>query len=220
MKPYTEEIPATDVKFDMVPIPGGTFTMGSPDEREGPQGRRRPAARGRRSSRSGWASAKSPGTSTSCGAFELDMQRRKLKQGRADRLRQAGRRRRPAHQALHRHDLRHGQGRLSGHLHDPVRRQDVLQVALGQDRPLLSPADRGRVGIRLPRRHDDRLLASATIRRSSATTPGTSTTATTSTTRSARRSRIPGACTTCTATWPNGCSTSTCPTSTSSSPAR
>src|SRR5687767_3701934 len=28
--PYTETIPGTAVSFDMVPVPGGTFTMGSP----------------------------------------------------------------------------------------------------------------------------------------------------------------------------------------------
>ncbi len=45
MKPYTETIPGTDAKFEMVPIPGGTFTMGSPageagrSEDEGPQHR-------------------------------------------------------------------------------------------------------------------------------------------------------------------------------------
>ncbi len=43
MKPYTEQIAGTDAKFDMVPIPGGKFMMGSPqDEKnrkddEGPQ---------------------------------------------------------------------------------------------------------------------------------------------------------------------------------------
>ncbi len=43
MKPYTEKIANTEVTFDMVPIPGGTFTMGSPEdevnrsEDEGPQ---------------------------------------------------------------------------------------------------------------------------------------------------------------------------------------
>jgi formylglycine-generating enzyme required for sulfatase activity len=43
MKLYTETIPGTDVKFEMVPIPGGTFVMGSPDTEpkhsadEGPQ---------------------------------------------------------------------------------------------------------------------------------------------------------------------------------------
>jgi formylglycine-generating enzyme required for sulfatase activity len=33
-KPYTQEIAGTDLKFDMVPIPGGTFTMGSPSTEE------------------------------------------------------------------------------------------------------------------------------------------------------------------------------------------
>lgn len=43
MKAYTEAVPGTSVKIDLVPIPGGTFTMGSPDdeadrsEHEGPQ---------------------------------------------------------------------------------------------------------------------------------------------------------------------------------------
>lgn len=43
MKPYTETIPDTKVTFEMVPIPGGTFTMGSPAteagrlDNEGPQ---------------------------------------------------------------------------------------------------------------------------------------------------------------------------------------
>ena len=35
MKPYTEPIPQTDVKFDMAPIPGGKFMMGSPDDEAG-----------------------------------------------------------------------------------------------------------------------------------------------------------------------------------------
>jgi formylglycine-generating enzyme required for sulfatase activity len=30
LKPYTETIPGSEVSFEMVPIPGGTFTMGSP----------------------------------------------------------------------------------------------------------------------------------------------------------------------------------------------
>jgi formylglycine-generating enzyme required for sulfatase activity len=43
MKNYTESIPGTDLKFEMIAIPGGTFTMGSPDGEakreavEGPQ---------------------------------------------------------------------------------------------------------------------------------------------------------------------------------------
>lgn len=45
MNPYTETIPETNVKFRMVPIPGGTFTLGSPpgetgrSDDEGPQRR-------------------------------------------------------------------------------------------------------------------------------------------------------------------------------------
>lgn len=35
MKSYTDRIPDTDVTFDMVPIPGGTFLMGSPEDEEG-----------------------------------------------------------------------------------------------------------------------------------------------------------------------------------------
>jgi formylglycine-generating enzyme required for sulfatase activity len=43
MVPYSQKIPGTDVTFEMVPIPGGKFTMGSPkseagrQENEGPQ---------------------------------------------------------------------------------------------------------------------------------------------------------------------------------------
>lgn len=43
MKPYTQSIPGTELKFNMVPIPGGDFLMGSPEseadreEDEGPQ---------------------------------------------------------------------------------------------------------------------------------------------------------------------------------------
>ena len=35
MVPYTVTIPGSDVSFEMVPIPGGTFTMGSPASEEG-----------------------------------------------------------------------------------------------------------------------------------------------------------------------------------------
>ena len=34
MKPYTETLTHTEVTFDMVPIPGGAFKMGSPDSEE------------------------------------------------------------------------------------------------------------------------------------------------------------------------------------------
>ena len=35
MKKYSEQIQSTDLKFDMVPIPGGTYKMGSPDGEKG-----------------------------------------------------------------------------------------------------------------------------------------------------------------------------------------
>jgi formylglycine-generating enzyme required for sulfatase activity len=35
MQPYTSTIAGTDVTFDMVPIPGGKFKMGSPDSEPG-----------------------------------------------------------------------------------------------------------------------------------------------------------------------------------------
>src|SRR5436853_4267952 len=43
MVPYVEKIPGTDVSFEMIPIPGGEFQMGSPPNEahrkkdEGPQ---------------------------------------------------------------------------------------------------------------------------------------------------------------------------------------
>ena len=33
--PYEVVIPGTDIKFEMIPVPGGSFKMGSPDEEEG-----------------------------------------------------------------------------------------------------------------------------------------------------------------------------------------
>jgi formylglycine-generating enzyme len=34
-EPYTQSIPGTNVKFEMVPVPGGVFTMGSPPAEKG-----------------------------------------------------------------------------------------------------------------------------------------------------------------------------------------
>ncbi|MEM9646755.1 MAG: SUMF1/EgtB/PvdO family nonheme iron enzyme, partial [Planctomycetota bacterium] len=35
MVPYTAKIPGTDVTFEMVPVPGGKFKMGSPESEDG-----------------------------------------------------------------------------------------------------------------------------------------------------------------------------------------
>ena len=37
MKTYVETIPGTELKFEMVPIPGGSFLMGSPADRSQPR---------------------------------------------------------------------------------------------------------------------------------------------------------------------------------------
>ena len=44
--PYTETIPGTSVTFDMVPVPGGAFTMGSPATGARTRRGRRPAGPG------------------------------------------------------------------------------------------------------------------------------------------------------------------------------
>ncbi|MFK8110605.1 MAG: formylglycine-generating enzyme family protein [Rubripirellula sp.] len=35
MVPYTAKIPGTDLQFEMIPVPGGTFKLGSPESEEG-----------------------------------------------------------------------------------------------------------------------------------------------------------------------------------------
>jgi len=45
MVPYTERIPGTDIRFEMVPIPGGEFTFGSPADQPGHQDDEGPTVR-------------------------------------------------------------------------------------------------------------------------------------------------------------------------------
>ena len=45
MKPYAETVPATDVQIDFVPIPGGKFSMGTPDSEKGHQSDEAPVHR-------------------------------------------------------------------------------------------------------------------------------------------------------------------------------
>ena len=78
MKPYTETVSGTDLKFGMVPIPGGKFVMGSPDaeegrkEDEGPQFEVEIAPFWMGSHEITWDLYEE-------WSFELDIQRRKLK---------------------------------------------------------------------------------------------------------------------------------------------
>lgn len=78
MKPYTEVVSGTDLKFGMVPIPGGKFVMGSPEteegrnEDEGPQVEVELAPFWMASHEVTWDLYEE-------WSFELDIQRRKLK---------------------------------------------------------------------------------------------------------------------------------------------
>ena len=111
MKPYKSTIPKTGVDYEMVPIPGGRYRMGSPPQRR-----------------------KSRENPRRC-------------QTRGYRI--------VSHHALHRNVIRNGEGETSRDQHDPSRGQQILPVAVGTDRALLSIAHRGRMGIRLPGGNDD-----------------------------------------------------------------
>ncbi len=157
MKAYTNTIPGTKVAYAMVPIPGGEFLMGSPDSEasrkadEGPQHKVKIEPFWMEQCEVTW------------NEYELFMypdenRPSPLTNGTTNYTGDAGRRRYASDQAVRRDEFRHGQGRLSGHQHDAARLQYLLPVAQRQDRPFLPAADGGRVGIRLPRRHDHRLF--------------------------------------------------------------
>ena len=157
MKAYVERVPGTDVKFKMVPIPGGKFTMGSPASEkghaadEGPQHEVEISPFWMEEHEVTW-------TEYELWGLNLDKQRRKINKVQDDGPRRSRRCRGRADKPLSGDVVRHGQGeRHAGDLHDAVRRQGLLPLALGQDGPLLPPAHRGRMGIRLPRRHEDGL---------------------------------------------------------------
>ena len=192
MKAYTNTIPGTAVTYAMVPIPGGEFVMGSPDDRGAPQRRRRARSTRSKSSRSGWSNARSRGTNTNCSCIRTRAQPAAARR-RHDQLHEPIRRRGDAsHQALRGDEFRHGQGRLPGHQHDAARLQQLLPVAQRQDRPFLPPAHRGGMGIRLPRRHDDRLFLWRRSGQAGRIRLVRATTAISSIRKSARKSPIPG----------------------------
>ncbi len=97
-------------------------------------------------------------------SFNLDIQRRSITRRQADGAGQAGRCRHAAHGPVHRYDLRHGQGGLSGHLHDATGGQEVLRVAHAP-RPAATIACRPRPNGNTPAgRERRRRTPSATIR--------------------------------------------------------
>ena len=57
MVPYETTIPGTEIKFTMVPVPGGVFTMGSPDVKK-TEAKMKVLSSKSRSNHFGWASTK------------------------------------------------------------------------------------------------------------------------------------------------------------------
>ena len=115
MKPYRDVIANTDVTFEMLPIKGGKFTIGSPDAEEGRNADEGPQ---KEVAVAPFWMGKHEVTwdEYEVFMFALDHQRRHVIKIEASEQRQARRRHRPPHQALHRHDLWHGQEGLSGDL--------------------------------------------------------------------------------------------------------
>ena len=187
---YKVTIPNTTATFGMAPIPAGEFEMGSGDARR--QARRAAAAQGH---------ARRVLDDDQRGQLgrvpDVHVRRPGQREGTPGRAR---RRAEPPDRAASRDELRPGQHRLSRHQHDPACRQQIRPVAERADRRVLPGADRGRVGIRLPRRAPPvpaaQLADVAWFKKNSR--DGSSPPA--PITSSERRSRTPGASTTCWAT--------------------
>ena len=151
---YTDTIPNTKITFDMVPIPAGTFLMGSPatetgrNADEGPQHKVTLKAFYLGAKEVTWAEYDEF-------AFSIDLQRkRKLGLTGPKDAGDAVSRPTPPYA-----DESWGWGKEA----QPVigitqyLGHEVLRVALRAHRQEIPPADRGRVGVRGARRHDDRL---------------------------------------------------------------
>ena len=138
---YKVTIPNTTVSYGMAPIPAGEFTMGSaaagakPDEQ--PPHKVTLDAFWMQTHEVTWDAYL---------MFMFADQARERNTGRARRRAQ------PPDRAASRDELRPGQQRVPGDQHDPARRQQVRAVAEREDRRVLPAADRGGVGVRLPRR--------------------------------------------------------------------
>ena len=194
---YSAKVPQTSAPYDMVAIKGGEFLMGSPTEEQGRADNEGPQAQ--RSSRP--ILARQIRSHVGRVRTVHDHAGRSLQERRSQGLRSgnsyARRRGQRTHDAVCGYEVWHGEARISGHLHDAARGQQVLPMAQRPDRPFLSPSDRSRVGIRLPGRNNHRLLVRRRSERPTQSTPGITTTATRSTKRSGRRSRTLGGSTTC-----------------------
>ena len=198
---YKETVPGSEVSFDMVAIPGGTFEMGSPEGEKGrnaDEGPQHPVE-----IKPFWMEAKE----TTWDEYDQFWRTRPPGQKEdvepetpknadavtrptppyADETWQHGREKHPVLCITH---------------HAAMQYCRWLSLKTGKTYRLPTEAEweyACRAGTRRP-------TSSATTPRSSATTPGSPTTATATRRRSARRSPTRGACTTCAATSPNGAS--------------
>ena len=155
---YNVTIPNTTVSYGMAPVPAGEFLMGSAGSDgkadEQPQHKVRVDAFWMQTHEVTW-------DAYLMFMFADQAKEREHPDAVVDALS------RPTAPAP-RDELRPRQQRLSGDQHDPARREQVRAVAEREDRRVLPPADRGRVGVRVPRGDHDRHRR----RRSSATTRG------------------------------------------------
>ena len=203
---YTDTIPNTKITFDMVPIPAGTFLMGSPatetgrNADEGPQHKVTLKAFYIGAKEVTWAEYDEF-------AFSIDLQR-KRKLGLTG-PKDAGDVVSRPDAAICGRVVGLGQGSAAGHRHHAVLGDEVLRVALGTYRQEIPAADRGRVGVRRARRHDDRLQLRRRRRGDRRLCLAQEPTARSSHTSAARRSRTPGACSTSMATPRSGRATCT-----------
>ena len=164
MKPYAETIPGTDVKFEMVPIPGGKFMMGSPAEEakrsedEGPQHPVKIAPFWMGKYEVTWDEYDQF-------AFSLDLKKKKREgvdlgnQPEAEKKADAVTRPTPPYADETFGFGRKGQPVICITHHAAMEYCRWLSAKTGKALP---PADRGRVGVRLPRRDEDAPTSSAT----------------------------------------------------------
>ena len=211
MKPTPRPIPGTEVKFEMVPIPGGTFTMGSPADEpkrrddEGPQHTVEIAPFWMGKYEVTWDEYDEF-------AFSLDLKRRSAKgststkQPATEKAADAVTRPTPPYADETFGLGRNGQPVICITHHAAMEYCRWLSAKTARPTACRPRPSGNTPAAPAPRRP----TRSATTRRSSASTPGTSRTPR-SRSRSARRSRTRGACTTCTATSPSGAWTTTSP---------
>ena len=175
-------------------IPGGKFIAQQPGRRGRPSSGRRAASRSFHRTRSGWEPTRSPGGlpalhghATSSSGSRPDDLLKVTDDNQADAITAPSSLYDPTFTFQFGEDAQ-----LPAITIQPVRRQAVHQVDQRTHRAVLSPADRDRVGIRLPSRHDHRVLL---WKRSceARSTAGSTTTRANAPTRSGRRSPIHGA---------------------------